>query len=203
MGKVRNNNNNSYLTGYASVEEPTLGYNNGVSIGGNLVGTTPDVTQSYNTEIGYKASTTGNISGVYDMAGGAWEHTMGYNTKASTLGGNSGLTNIYGGFFTNKEWEKYYDRYSNPNMNTTLYSNNILGDATGEMGPFSDIVDPDGLARHKNSWYRNHTYFIAPSDPWFTRGGDWNFGSGAGVFTFSISTGISNLEVSFRVVLAP
>ena len=33
------------------------------------------MTNAYNTTGGVKASTTGNITGVYDMSGGAWEYT--------------------------------------------------------------------------------------------------------------------------------
>ena len=36
----------------------------------------------YNSEKGYLASTTGNITGIYDMSGGAWEYVMGnYGTE--------------------------------------------------------------------------------------------------------------------------
>ncbi len=37
-----------------------------------------DANNAYNTEIGVKASTTGNVYGIYDMAGGAWERVAGY-----------------------------------------------------------------------------------------------------------------------------
>ena len=79
----------------------------GTSIEGNKNGTTADVTLPYNTSIGYTASTTGNITGIYDMSGGAWEYVMGYNVNMSTVGGNSGLTSIYEDFFNNNHWEKY------------------------------------------------------------------------------------------------
>jgi hypothetical protein len=34
-------------------------------------------TNTYNTTKGITASTTGNISGIYDMSGGSWEYVMG------------------------------------------------------------------------------------------------------------------------------
>ncbi len=102
---VRINNNNSYKTGYASIEEPTLGSNNGISIPGNLVGQDRDTTLPYHTETGYMASTTGNITGIYDTAGGANDYVMGYNMGAKTVGGDSEITNIYKDFFINEQWE--------------------------------------------------------------------------------------------------
>ena len=35
-------------------------------------------THGYNTTLGKLASTTGNVYGIYDMSGGAWEYTAGY-----------------------------------------------------------------------------------------------------------------------------
>ena len=69
---VRINNNSDYITGYASVNEPTCGYT-GDNRACNQYGTTSNITQPYNTETGYLASTTGNITGIYDMSGGACE----------------------------------------------------------------------------------------------------------------------------------
>ncbi len=201
---VRNNNNSSYKTGYASISEPTLGYNtNGTSIPGNLNGTTADVTQPYNTPTGYTASTTGNITGIYDTSGGAWEYVMGYNINANSVGGSSELTSIYGDFFTNSRWEKYYDQYSNAEVDASKYQTGLLGDATREMGPFGDIKDPDGKARYRTSWYGDLTDFVHPIHPWFVRGGDWRYGVGSGAFTFSSYSGGVPTLFSFRVVLTP
>ena len=70
--EVRINNNSNYLTGYAATD----GTDQSSSLG--TYGTTSDITRPYNTETGYKASTTGNITGIYDMSGGAWEYVAGY-----------------------------------------------------------------------------------------------------------------------------
>ncbi len=202
---VRNNNNSSYKTGYASISEPTLGYNtNGTSIPGNLNGTTADVTQPYNTPTGYTASTTGNISGIYDMSGGSWEYVMGYNINANIVGENSEITNIYSDFLTNSKWEKYYNQYSNTVANNTKYENGLLGDATREMGPFASIMDPDNVAKNRISWYSDLANFVRPDYPWFGRGGTWSHGVTSGIFAFAIFNG-GNIysHVSFRVVLMP
>ncbi len=205
MTSVRTNNHASYKTGYASVVEPTRGPNTDyVSIPENANGTTEDITQSYNTEVGYLASTTGNISGIYDMSGGAFEYVMGYNENASILGGNSGLTDIYGDFFTNSKWEKYYNQYSNSIAgDASKYQTGLLGDATREMGPFEGVKDPDGYTRYRTSWYGDLGNFIFPDGPWFTRGGNWYYGVACGTFAFHFSRGEIATYISFRLVLAP
>jgi uncharacterized protein YpmB len=66
---------------------------------------------AYNTTNGVKASTTGNIYGVYDMSGGTWEMTAAVlnngNSNIGTYGTSTYVTN-------NKiktEYAKYYDIY--------------------------------------------------------------------------------------------
>ncbi len=200
---VRNNNNRSYKTGYASVEEPNSAYNNGISIPGNLNGTTPDVTRNYNTETGYLASTTGNITGIYDMSGGSWEVVMGYNIEASTIGGTSQITSIYPDFFSNNNWKKYYNQYSNEIENMAgQYKSGILGDATREMGPFQFVKDPDNSTRRRSSWYYDVASTMYPSHPWQLRGGYWLAGNASGIFAFGTCQGSTDKGISFRVVLA-
>ena len=79
---------------------------------------------SYKTNIGQ--STTGNITGVYDMSGGAWEYVMGNYNKQS---GNSGLT-------VSGVPAEHIDIYSG-----TSVAARHLGDATGETaGWYSDYA---------------------------------------------------------------
>ena len=47
-----------------------------------------DDTHNYNTTFGMLASTTGNVTGIYDMSGGAWERVAGYLDN-----GNENLNN--------------------------------------------------------------------------------------------------------------
>ena len=70
--EVRINNNSSYLTGYAAVDGTDQSSYPGT------YGTDSSITLPYNTTTGYKASTTGNITGVYDMSGGAYEYMAAY-----------------------------------------------------------------------------------------------------------------------------
>ena len=202
---VRVNNNSAYITGYAGTEEPTLGYNNGTSIDGNRVestvlGVDGTHTVNYLNSLSNVASTTGNKSGIYDMSGGTWEYVMGYTTGASTVGGSSGITSIYPDFFTNSSWNKYYDEYTSTTVHN--YNNRILGDATGEMGPFGSQLDPD-TTRYKSSWHEDYAHFVDSSSSWFRRSGGWSDGVSAGAFAFSSYAIGSAAHISFRVVLAP
>ena len=165
---VRINNNSSYITGYAATIEPTLGYNGGTSIEGNRNESTNlrvdgTYTINYLNSNSVVASTTNNYTGIYDMSGGAWEYVMGYTTGATTVGGTSGITNLYSNFFSNSSYSKYWDKYTL--TAETNYNNRILGDATGEMGPFGSEKDPDGGTRNKSSWYKDYAYLVSSSTP--------------------------------------
>ena len=186
--EVRINNNSSFLTGYAAIDGTDQTSYPGVS------GTTSDVTLPYNTETGYKASTTGNITGVYDMSGGAWEYVAGYMPSSSDASGfTSDELNIY---------SKYLDLYQ-ANSETTSYNNRIVGDATGEMGPFYYYADNDNIIRYHNNWYSDNSYFISYIYPWFGRGGNHDASALAGQFNFGRGTGNVYIYGGSRLVLTP
>ncbi len=171
--EVRINNNSSYLTGYAANTKDASG--------------STTANQPYNTETGYLASTTGNITGVYDMSGGSWEYVAGY--RDGTVG-SSGLTleeirNTY---------SKYIDVYAS-NSAITTYSKRILGDATGEMGPFYYS------SSYYNNWYNDYSDFVEFYYPWFYRGGGYYNGSAAGQFYFRRDAGGAGSSLSARLVL--
>ena len=203
---VRINNNSSYITGYAATIEPTLGYNGGTSIEGNRNESTNlrvdgTYTINYLNSNSVVASTTNNYTGIYDMSGGAWEYVMGYTTGATTVGGTSGITNLYSNFFSNSSYSKYWDKYTL--TAETNYNNRILGDATGEMGPFGSEKDPDGGTRNKSSWYKDYAYLVSSSTPWFARGGAWVNGIISGAFSTGFGPGYISDDKVFRIVLTP
>ncbi len=171
---MRINNNSNYLTGYAANTKDA-----GQSTTNN---------QPYNTETGYLASTTGNITGIYDMSGGSWEYVAGYLDGTVGSSGLS-LTEI------RNTYSKYIDVYAS-NSGITTYSNRILGDATGEMGPFY------GSNPYYNNWYDDYLSFVDSSYPWFYRGSSYYYGSVAGQFYFDRGTGDAYSGVSARLVLA-
>ena len=206
QASVRINNNGALITGYAGTEEPTLGYAGGVSTVGNRVESTVlgiDATYSINylNSKSVAASTTNNYSGIYDMSGGAWEYVAGYTTGAATVGGASAITSLYPNFFSDSTYLKYWDKYTS--TESTNYNNRILGDATGEMGPFGSEKDPDGGTRNKSSWYKGYGFFADSSHFWFARGGRWDNGNISDAFAFGSDSGGAYTYSSFRIVLAP
>ena len=107
---------------------------------------------------GGAASTNGNITGIYDMSGGAFEYVMG-NYNETT--GNSGLT-------VSTVPTQHIDIYSG-----TSVSASHLGDATGETAGW--YGDSALFISSSSPWFGRGGYH---SEKYYA--GMFNFGSGAG-----------------------
>ena len=159
----------------------------------------------YNTELGKGASTTGNIYGVYDMSGGAYEYTMAnlmYKDGVTPMSGyssnqNSGYTGrVYdsGNYtsYTEKEYPTtYIDKYS---YSSSSRKATKLGDSIKEV--YSD-------SSAGRAWYTDYNYFVVSSRPWFVRGSGHGNGSDAGVFASIYAFGNANSYYSARLAFAP
>jgi len=225
---VRINNNSGYITGYSAVDEPTCGFTGTNEECNRFEETTLGVdgiyTKRYNTPIGYLASTTGNISGIYDMSGGAWDQVMGVmlDQNGKPMSGknqllNSGFNGTFGcpscdtasgndssktSLTTGVDFpdKKYYDVYDFATDHVS-YQVRILGDATGEMGPFvAQLYGKE--SRFISSWYQEISTFLKNIYPWFARGSARRDGVLGGVFAFSASDGSATMY-SYRIVLTP
>ena len=142
----------------------------------------------YNGESGVKASTTGNVYGVYDMSGGTWEYTMGNMVNSSNQFYTSSASNWS---TTTYPLSKYYDSYTY-NTDEATYSKGRLGDATIEMSPSSSST---------TSWYSDYAFFPYSNMTWFLRGGGYSNGTGVGAFSFGFGNGSALNFRSFRVSL--
>ena len=196
--EVRINNNSDLLTGYSSLKIPTCGLTNTNEIC-NQYGTNSELNTAYNLSNGYLASTTGNISGIYDMSGGAWEYLAGY------IDGNYGDSG-----FTSDTIQKYNSKYFDVYNSASYlegFKYRILGDATGELGPFTNLQSKNSsgvtTTRRVNSWYNDDAYFVYSTSPWVARGGAYDYGQEAGQFSFHVLTGTKENKISFRIVLTP
>ena len=132
-------------------------------------------------------STTGNIYGVYDMSGGAWEYVMGNmkNSSNAFYSSNAG--------FTTAPDAKYYDSYKY-DTSSTSHARGKLGDATKEtLATFGNT---------SGGWYSDYADFPNSSNSWFLRGGYYNLGTLAGVFGFGSNDGASYSGDSARAVLS-
>ena len=163
-----------------------------ISSGSASYGTTCN---AYNTTLGQLASTTGNVTGVYDMSGGAYEYVMG-NMSSVTTGytfypSSSSFTSSWYTTDTAKYVTTYaYDKTNNNNQ--IAYNRGRLGDATAEILLSASL---------SGGWYGDYAYFPYSSYAWFIRGGYFNNGSTAGVFYFGINNGYNYSNHSSRAAL--
>ena len=119
-------------------------------------------------------SSTGNIYGIYDLSGNAYEYVAGYYKAGNFSYADSTFTTGIS------------DAYSTAYSGTTASSAYKYGDATYET---------DG-------WNDDDAYFVDSRSPFFRRSGVYFNGAYAGVFDFYYGNGSSNSSYSFRVCLA-
>ena len=170
------NNSSSFITGSAgnsaSAEED--------------VGTTNDYTSTQ----GVKASTTGNVYGVYDMSGGAWEYVAAYVNN-----GNTNLTK-YGASLVNSSDAKTKNVYSKAS------SDNAANNYSQNAGVYGDAVyETSTSGNGTTSWYSDYSGFPYTGNSFFLRGGNCYDGSDVGVFAFRYNDGNYYGGISFRPVL--
>jgi len=99
---------------------------------------------------------------------------------------------------------KYFDVYSSTSTQTS-YKNRILGDATGELGPFGTLVSTGSDGNKKaniNSFFSGSSNFVNSAYSWVYRGGSMYHGVIAGPTYFGRDTGALIVNISFRMVLA-
>ena len=128
----------------------------------------------YNGSKGKKASTTGNIYGIYDMSGSdtlVMSNVMNSSNQFQTSKAGNWNTTTYPS-------AKYYDNYSNGYSDNT-YQRGKLGDATVEMAP---------TGRNGN-WYSDYANFPYYTNSWFIRGESYVSNSNAGIFAFNSGDG--------------
>ena len=138
--------------------------------------------RAYDTTNGQKSSTTGNVTGIYGMSGGAWEIVMGvYNNTAK----NSGFANPA------TIENKYINRYSG-------YSVNDKGSAMYEASSTSTLLST-------TSWFGDYSSSISTLFPWVIRGGSPSDTTKAGIIHFrgciGNSTGVTGGVSGFRSTL--
>ncbi len=143
-------------------------------------------------DISKVASTTGNITGVYDMSGGSDESVMGnmVNSGGAFYPSSSGT-----GWNSNSTLDsKYYNSYSyyTSKGGSASWNRARLGDATAEI-VFNDTLN--------SSWYVSSSSFFYGSSSWLSRGGYYGY-SNVGTFSFYYSNGAVQSACSFRSSLS-
>ena len=120
------------------------------------------------------ASSTKNMTGVFDLNGCVWERVAGYykGGSASTADWHSAMASS-----STTASTKYLTLYT---------TNNKKGDAANET----------------SGWNSDYSGFVSSSHPVFVRGGTFNNGGNAGVFAYKNTNGNPNNNNGFRVCLA-
>lgn len=146
------------------------------------------------------ASTTGNIYGVYDMSGGAFESSFGNMFDSFSQFYTSGAgTNWDGVSILNK---KYYNSYSygTTKLDQIALNRSRLGDATSE----TIFMDDKGYYSWKSGGSNIGSYsaFVSGTDAWFSRGGSYAESS-SGIFSYtSINGSNSSVSIALRSSLS-
>ncbi len=171
-------------------------------IAGNTLDTEKDsdCTNTYDTIQGQKASTTGNITGVYDMSGGAWDYVMGVladsekkprsGYSASRNSGFNGTLSDGTKYVSGIDFPdaKYYDLYTSTTISQECNEGVCYGHALSET----------------ERWYNDCFAVINVNTTWFDLGGWLNVSNALnGVFATGTSDGQSHELITFRLALAP
>ena len=181
--EVSMNNSTDYYTG-RSAGVPGSGWDTTATPG------SPEGTYRYNIAEGKLANTTGNIYGIYDMAGGTWEYTAAWDSVSCTNLANGSNFASAGG-----KSSKYATAYTGESISDSTIENCILGDASYET------KRPDNYYAWFWDWaFRANS--AVDNNPFFVRGGSNGTGSVAGIFTTSNEIGIAWSSMTFRICLS-
>lgn len=159
--------------------------------------------QRFNGKVGVLSSTTGNVYGIYDMSGGAYEYAASYD-KEGSISYVSG--SAYGLYMTQEAKDsdgnyistKYVTAYSNGTKTyygSTVYQIGKNGDSTKEVYK--------GSENGYNGWYYDTCIFATSDGPFFNRGGYYSGSNSAGVFHSQRNQGAIVNTLSSRAVLCP
>jgi prepilin-type N-terminal cleavage/methylation domain-containing protein len=169
------NNNQNYITGCAGSTATAGGYNG--------------CQNTYDSATGVKASTTGNIYGIYDLSGNSWERVSAYlnNGDGNLAGKGSSIINANG------KYKEVYSKGSSDakELNYPL-TINFKGDA---------YYETSNSYTGSTAWFGDYTYMLNTTGPWEIRGGAWNMGSTSGAFGFANADGSTYSHQGFRPVL--
>lgn len=193
--ELDSNNNRNSITG------------NGGGVVGSKATPSSDIRNAYNTVIGAKASTTGNVYGIYDMSGGTDEPAAAFNKLGSpnilTSANNVYMTNAAKNASGEYVSSKYITIYSNDEDSfvgnvTTIHKTGKIGDNTKEVNQGG--IMPGSSTELYWSWFHNSPSNVSTSLPFYSHGGIYTSKSGAGIFHLAAN---NSRNSPMRVVLCP
>ena len=126
--------------------------------------------------VGLGASTTGNITGIYDMNGGSPEFVMGnYNNVLGASG------------FSSLPETKYYDLYTTADVTTACDGGICYGHALSET----------------KNWYGDRVTVASSNASWYFRGGSRDNAAGEGGIFYSSPYNGSHGSIATRLTFVP
>ena len=185
-------------TGTTGASSKTTTIENIKSISGNSAS---DGVYLWNQIEGQKASSTGNMYGIFDLSGGTWERTAGY-----VANGNSNLK-TYGASLaydkdtlrtTSTKYATVYPHNERTSGDIDTESKNNYGANTKIFGDAIRETSTSGIG--SSGWNGDCSYFPALYNPFTYRGGVWGT-SNAGLFAFDRTGGNSGYGNGFRPVV--
>jgi hypothetical protein len=171
-------------TGSGSTQYGTYEYNNCPASAYTHTSCTESTRNTNNTK-GTGASTTGNIYGVYDMSGGAYEYVMANLSGTISSSGFSSMPN-----------QKYWNKYTSTTLASACNGSPCYGQAITETGT--------GANGGYFQWYNDYMGFVTSAYPWAYRGyfADFAGNAYAGAFRFNYDSGEAGNNVGFRASIS-
>ena len=180
-----------------------------------LSGNTPTTTgnmYTWNQQGGVVASSTGNMTGVYDLSGGAWERTASYvanNYKNLLIYGESLAYNAGILKTTSTKYTMVYPHDSTVDNNTKDDTEENLNAASNANYAKNTKIYGDAIRETStvgistSSWEDDYSEFAGLHHPFMTKGGYFSLKSHAGRFFFASQYGDSHFSVGFRPIVVP
>ena len=180
-----------------------------------LSGNTPTTTGSmyaWNQKGGVTASSTGNMTGVYDLSGGTWERTASYvanNHKNLLTYGESVAYNQDVLKTASTKYTMVYPYDSSVDNSTKTDNEENLNAASNANYKKNTKIYGDAIRETStagtgtSSWQDDYSYFAGLYYPFVLRGGHFWDGSHAGRFFFTRANGHSSFTNGFRPVVVP
>ena len=202
QGKDGNNEDSEGITGCGPQSEASTSAYDGCN--------------TYNTAVGQLASTTNNPTGVYDMAGGAYEYVM-----ANLTDNPSQITARNDVLVSSPIKPPYVDLYKTVQAGGKFNIKPAWSASNDELDYNNDVCtwsSCGGQALHEikreqstnsqsSSWGSAYAYFPNVDDPtdpyfWLDRGGSYNDNNIVGLFYLSPNTGETWYALGFRAVIS-
>lgn len=144
----------------------------------------------YKTSAGMRASTTGNIYGIYDLVGGTFEYVSAYVNNGENIVATNGSALQNSALYLVQSYSEGNPDTSANNYNANL---NVRGDGIYE-------ISTNGTS----TWGNNKIDYPSGGEPFFTRGGAYSSEySTIGIFEVDGKDGAASEEIGFRPVLVP